>query len=83
MAEILVVNFTHSKLFIMKILPILSKRLAPNQWVHSTRDGSIRVRRCFVPFWNISFQGSIECSLSTKSNVAFRVNEKIKTILIE
>lgn len=47
-------------------------RLAPNQWVHSTRDGSIRLRRCFVPFWNISFQGSIECALSTKSNTPFR-----------
>ncbi|CAF3997948.1 unnamed protein product [Adineta steineri] len=49
--------------------------LAPNQWVHSTRDGSIRVTRCFIPFWNINFQGDIQCTLSTKANFPFRHDE--------
>ncbi|UJR20523.1 hypothetical protein I4U23_023651 [Adineta vaga] len=49
--------------------------LAPNQWVHSTRDSSIRVTRYFIPFWNITLQGSVQCSLSTKSNLPFRHDE--------
>ncbi|CAF4001415.1 unnamed protein product, partial [Rotaria sp. Silwood2] len=50
-------------------------RLAPKQWVHFTRDRSITVNRCFLPFWNITFRGSIQCFLSTKSNLPFRHEE--------
>ncbi|CAF3490524.1 unnamed protein product [Rotaria sp. Silwood1] len=49
--------------------------LAPKQWVHLTRDRSIKIKRRFLPFWNITFQGSLQCSLSTKSNLPFRHEE--------
>ncbi|CAF0797183.1 unnamed protein product [Adineta ricciae] len=51
-------------------------RLAPNEWVHSTRDASIRVTRHFVPFWNINLNGSVRCSIGTKSNFPFRHDDK-------
>ncbi|CAF1254441.1 unnamed protein product [Rotaria sordida] len=50
-------------------------RLTPKRWVNLTRDRAITVNRRLLPFWHITFQGSIQCSLSTKSNLPFRHEE--------
>jgi len=50
-------------------------RLAPKDWLEMRPDRSFRLTRRFIPFWNISIRGSVQCSISTKSNIPFRHGE--------
>ncbi|CAF2394323.1 unnamed protein product [Rotaria sp. Silwood2] len=42
---------------------IKSLWFAPDIWTQSTKDNAISVTRRYLPFWNLSFQGSINASI--------------------
>ena len=60
--------------FFLYLLFVLSKRLAPSSWIHQTEIHSIKIKRQFLPFWNIKIQGSIECVIHTRFKIPTRVS---------
>ncbi len=52
---------------------ILSKRFAPGGWTQSTKDDNIIVNKRYLPFWNLSLQGSINASINLAQTQTNRV----------